>query len=77
MRLNKNNFKISSEINEEICQNFTEKNKGNFKSEHLNKIMLLSRLYSLSNGRDELTFNDYVYAYKLEEKRLERIKNLK
>ena len=76
VRLNKKEFFISNEINEQICQNFTEKNKGKFKSENLNKIMILSRLFALSKGRNELNFSDYEFAYNLEEKRLERIENL-
>ena len=76
IRLNKKEFKISNEINEQICQNFTEKNKGKFNSENLNKIMILSRLFAISNGRNELNFSDYEFAFDLEEKRLERIENL-
>jgi len=77
VRLNKKEFIISNEINEQICKNFTEKNKGKFKSENLNKIMILSRLFALSNGRNELIYSDYEFAYNLEEKRLERIEYLK
>ena len=76
IKLNKKDFKISNEINEQICQNFTEKNKGKFNSENLNKIMILSRLFAISNGRNELNFSDYEFAFDLEEKRLERIENL-
>ena len=34
----------------------------------------MSRLYALSNGRNELFFNDYEYVYKIEKKRKERLK---
>ena len=38
--------------------------------------MILSRLFAISNGRNELNFSDYEFAFDLEEKRLERIENL-
>ena len=68
-----NNFKISDEISAQIQKNFLEKNKK-FNPDEFDLILNMSRLYAISNGRNELIFSDYEYVYLLEKERRERLK---
>ncbi len=68
-----NNFKITDEISNKIQVDYLEKNKK-INADEFDLILNMSRLYALSNGRNELFFNDYEYVYKIEKKRKERLK---
>ena len=68
-----NNFKISDEISAQIQKNYLEKNKK-FNPDEFDLILNMSRLYAISNGRNELIFSDYEYVYLLEKERRERLK---
>jgi hypothetical protein len=68
-----NNFKISDEISAQIQKNYLEKNKK-FNPDEFDLILNMSRLYAISNGRNELIFSDYEYVYSLEKERRERLK---
>ena len=75
IRLNPNflsNFKITDEISKKIQLDYLEKNKK-INADEFDLILNMSRLYALSNCRNELYFSDYEYVYQIEKQRKERL----
>ncbi len=67
-----NNFKITDEISNKIQVDYLEKNKK-INADEFDLILNMSRLYALSNCRNELYFSDYEYVYQIEKQRKERL----
>ena len=66
------NFKITDENSNKIQKDYLEKNKK-MNVDEFDLMLNMSRLFALSNGRNELLFSDYEYVYQIEKQRKERL----
>lgn len=72
----KKNFKISTEVSENIQKDYIAEDKSKFTADDFDMSIKLARLYAISNGRNELQFDDYLFTKQLETKRKTRINAL-
>jgi hypothetical protein len=71
------NFKIDDELCKTIQNDFIDRRDENFSGDDLDVCMKIARLNAISNGRSQLSLDDYAYARGSEIKRKNRIKELK
>lgn len=65
-------FNIETEISEKIQKDFIE-NKSILTADDLDRMLNLTKLYSLSKGVLNMTFEDYTYIKLCEKERKERL----
>lgn len=70
------NFTINNEVVEKIQNDFKNRD-NNFTADDLDLCMKLARLYAVSNGNTELSYEDYIFAKNLEKERKMRLDLLK
>ena len=76
IRLNKQlceKFIISKELGGKINKDYMSRIEGKFNVDKFDLVLRLARLYAISQGRNELTFEDYEYVFELEKERMKRL----
>lgn len=68
-------FIINDEISKAIQNDYITRNK-NFKADDFDIVLKLSRFYALSQGRNNMTYDDYEFVDYLEKERKNRISEL-
>ena len=68
-------FVINDEISKAIQNDYITRNK-NFKADDFDIVLKLSRFYALSQGRNNMTYDDYEFVDYLEKERKKRISEL-